>query len=326
MNASAPGSNKHSPAVVLLATCDGASWLPQLLDSVLAQDHPKLQILARDDCSEDATLDVLASYQQAAPGRISLLDNPGRERVGPRANFAALAEAALAAPGATPDSLYLFCDQDDLWHPGKVATLARHLPAVAAGEPALCYCDMRVVDAGQELLADSFLEYQALPGTTQLPQLLVQNHISGCASLFNRAALELATPIADKALMHDWWLALLVAAAGEVSFCDEVLLDYRQHDKNSVGASGYSMGYVMRRSLDPDRVTLAKLYQQADALQQRLAEQGLELPASLVDFAETRLMSLPGRALRLWQAGFRKRGWLRNLPLLFSPAAERENQ
>jgi hypothetical protein len=223
---------------------------------------------------------------------------------------------------------FLFCDQDDIWHPGKISALVDALNGCEDAQPALSFCDMHVVDASANRIADSFLDYQRLPQAGSLARLLVQNHISGCACLFNRAALALANPLPSAVLMHDWWLALLTAAAGEIRFCERALVDYRQHGKNAVGAAGYNARYLLKRAAGNRGVRLGELYRQADALSTRLTERGRALPDELADFSATAGLRQPRRALSLWRGGFIRRGWARNLPLIFgspdgnSPSAD----
>ena len=176
---------------------------------------------------------------------------------------------------------------------------------------------MQVVDASLNSVAASFLDYQRLPRAEGLPRLLVQNHISGCACLFNRAALALSNPLPTEALMHDWWVALLTAAAGEIRFCEHALVDYRQHGGNTVGASRYNARYILRRAAGNRGVRLSELYRQAAAIGARLAQRGCALPDELADFSATARLSLPRRAWSLWRGGFTRRGWARNLPLVF---------
>jgi len=47
---------------VLLATYNGRAYLPELLDSVFGQRGVDVEVLARDDGSDDGTWDLLADY------------------------------------------------------------------------------------------------------------------------------------------------------------------------------------------------------------------------------------------------------------------------
>ena len=53
--------------------------------------------------------------------------------------------------------------------------------------------------------------------------------------MVNRALLDLASPIPDGAVMHDWWLALTAVAFGKLMPVDEPTILYRQHGANVVG-------------------------------------------------------------------------------------------
>ena len=74
--------------------------------------------------------------------------------------------------------------------------------------------------------------------------LVVQNFVTGCASVFNRPLAELALPISHAAIMHDWWLALCAASAGRIVEREAVTVRYRQHARNQIGARAY--GDVVR--------------------------------------------------------------------------------
>lgn len=298
-------------ASVLLATHNGERWLPELLDSLLAQDYPALQWVIRDDASSDATPELLAAFRQRAGECVTLLESPGKQSEGAVANFAGLIDHALTRSTA---EVFLFADQDDVWHPDKVSRLLAALPR-DTNTPALVFSDMRVVDPSGAPLADSFMDYQHLSAAAQLPRLLVQNHVSGCASLVNRAALELAWPLPSAAAMHDWWLALLCAAAGHMDHCAQTLLDYRQHADNAVGAEGFNLRYLWRRARGSRGTRLARLYAQAEALRERLQERGYACPPALASFIATRELNRTRRFYALWSGGHTRRGVARNLPL-----------
>jgi glycosyltransferase involved in cell wall biosynthesis len=219
---------------VLLATYNGARWLPEQLDSLLGQTGVRLHVLVRDDGSTDGTLGLLADYQRAHPGVFSILPPDGARR-GPRGSFAALLDHALGDPRGF--TRFMFCDQDDLWFPHKAATLLAALEALPADRPRLAHGDARVVDLGLAPLAESFWGLTRIdPARTEPRRLLLRNVVIGHCALFDRALAERAAPIPSRAYMHDWWLALTAAAFGSIVAVPAPLGLYRQHGSNAEGA------------------------------------------------------------------------------------------
>ena len=52
--------------LILLSTYNGEKYLPELLESVLAQKDIYVDILARDDGSTDKTVEILKKYEDYA--------------------------------------------------------------------------------------------------------------------------------------------------------------------------------------------------------------------------------------------------------------------
>ncbi|WP_159996054.1 glycosyltransferase [Roseomonas sp. 18066] len=215
-----------TPLPILLATYDGARFLPAQLDSLAAQrDAPPWQLLWRDDGSSDATVALL----QAFPGARRLQDEAGRQ--GPGGSFMRL---LAAAPDDAP--AFSFCDQDDVWLPDKLARAWAWIAAQDPARPALYCARQQLVDAALTPIGLS-PAFRRAPG---LRNALVENIAVGCTVMLNAAArrLVLAAPPMPAASMHDWWCHLLVAGAGGAIMADsEPALLYRQHGGNSVGAA-----------------------------------------------------------------------------------------
>lgn len=224
------------PVHILLASYQGARFLPNQLASIVGQTDPNWRLLARDDGSHDETLALLREAAAADP-RIRVLDDAA-ERLGSSGNFFRLMQAARDEGAA----YFALCDQDDVWHPDKLATLrARLLQAEAAAgasgaRPCLVYSDLRWIDStGSEITGSHFgASCGAMPDADHR-WLMAMNLIPGCAMLGNRVLLERALLRTDVA-HHDWWLALVAAATGELERVDRALVDYRLHDANAIGA------------------------------------------------------------------------------------------
>jgi glycosyltransferase involved in cell wall biosynthesis len=228
-----PENNTTSPPVcILMATYNGAVYLECQLESILNQTFQNWELLIRDDGSTDTTIDIVEQYC-AKDSRIKQIDRIGLENEGPRENFKQLLNHALEHSA----NLFMFCDQDDYWHPDKIQ---KYLDQ-SAGEdaPCLIYSDIELVDSRLEPLSTPYCFEPAtdVKNKAMLTSLLSLSHIPGCSIAINRALAEIANPIPDVAIMHDWWLALAAAACGKLLFIDEKLIKYRQHSEDTVGVT-----------------------------------------------------------------------------------------
>lgn len=228
---------------ILLATYNGEKYLRALLESLLAQTFTDWTLLIHDDGSFDKTPDILRAYRARFPEKVFLVEDNIRLG-GSLKNFSYLAEHSKNA-------YVMFCDQDDVWLPDKIAVTFEKMAAAerlyGAKKPLLIHTDLRVVGDSLKTLGESFWKYQNLnPGSSgKFSRLLVQNVVTGCTVMVNRPLLELALPIPESAVMHDWWLALVAAAFGKIEYIASPTILYRQYAFNSVGAKKWGILYIL---------------------------------------------------------------------------------
>jgi glycosyltransferase involved in cell wall biosynthesis len=98
-----------------MATKNGATFIGEQLESILAQLNSSDEIIISDDCSTDGTLEVIRSFQDP---RIRILDSESERGI--TKNF----EAGLMA--SRGDFIFL-ADQDDVWLPGKIKIMTNAL-------------------------------------------------------------------------------------------------------------------------------------------------------------------------------------------------------
>ncbi|MBQ0918456.1 glycosyltransferase family 2 protein [Hydrogenophaga aromaticivorans] len=229
--------------VVVLPVYNGAKFLGQQLDSILAQSFTNTVVLCRDDGSSDASAEVMRQYAQAHPEQIVVLHD-ARGNVGARENFSLLMQAALdfdnAALRRASRRYCALADQDDLWLPHKLETLLTRMTELEAahpGRPTIVHSDVRVVAEDGSVIAPSMAAYQGLrPERDSFAAQLISNTVTGCTVLMNRALLEKGTPIPAESIMHDWWMSLIASAFGQRAYLRQSLVDYRQHATNTIGA------------------------------------------------------------------------------------------
>ncbi|MCB1671703.1 MAG: glycosyltransferase family 2 protein [Gammaproteobacteria bacterium] len=229
---------------VLLPTYNGSRFIGAQLDSILAQTVTDLIIVTRDDGSSDSTREVVQDYARRQPDRFHVVVADGRN-LGPGGSFSLLMQYVLerrSQLGLEPLRV-LLCDQDDVWDSRKVERELEALFKLESrfpGLPALVHSDLSVVAADLTPIAGSFLAYHGLDGNrNDLRNLIFSNTVTGCSALLNESLLRKALPVPEDAMMHDWWLALVAAAFGHIGFLPERLVQYRQHDHNTLGAREY---------------------------------------------------------------------------------------
>ena len=210
------------------------------LDSIRAQTHRNWVCVISDDCSSP---ERFAAIEEAVAGDPRFMVSRSPKRLHFYHNF----ERALALC-PTAATHVAMADQDDLWHPDKLATLL----AAAAGAT-LVYSDQRIVTPEGELVADTYWSSRR-PNHASLLSLLVANSVTGAASLFPRELLDYALPFPPRQFthFHDHWLALCAASIGEITFVERPLYDYVQH-------RGAVLGHAAANRMPAFRDRLGKL-------------------------------------------------------------------
>ncbi len=214
---------------VAMATYNGEKFLRQQLDSVFSQTYPELEVVVTDDGSTDATLLILQEYSKNYPLRYEV----NERRLGVVKNF----EKAISLCTGTYIAL---SDQDDVWRNDKLAISLmkmKEIESLHPDIPVLVHTDLCVVDEELGVLFDSMWKGQkTYPELYKQPeQVAIQNLVTGCTVLMNRAALKRVTPFPAEALMHDWWIAINVIKYGIIGSIPETTVYYRQHKNNQIG-------------------------------------------------------------------------------------------
>ncbi len=223
-------SDPAVPAVaVLLATHNGMKYLPEQVDSILAQRSVSVRVIAMDDGSTDGTADWLAQRALTEPRLTVLPDDGGAGSSA--ANFYRL----IAAYQAQPGELVSFADQDDIWMPDK---LARHAAVLATGVDGVSSNVSSFTTDGRRTLVrkdfpqrewDYLLESPG-PGCTFL--------LSPRLAALTAEVLRRDVDVAPLVGFHDSLIYAIARGHGWTWQIDSYpSVDYRQHDSNVMGSN-----------------------------------------------------------------------------------------
>lgn len=206
-------------------------FLSQQLESIETQTQLVDHVVISDDYSTDGTWEYVETWAKKVPFRVTLIRND--PRLGLIANF----EQAVSAVDA---DLIFSCDQDDVWLPTKVETLAavfeKH-PEVLLAHTDAILIDGNNKELGTTLFAElpvSDTERHAVQAGEAFEVYCRRNLVTGAAAAFRRSLLTVARPL-PHVLYHDAWLAFLAAATGKVVLLDTPTIQYRLHGSNTVG-------------------------------------------------------------------------------------------
>jgi glycosyltransferase involved in cell wall biosynthesis len=192
---------------VVVAAYNAERYLGETLESICAQDPAPRDVVVVDDGSDDRTADVL----RHAPSTVRVLH---QERRG--------AAAALNRGVASTDAdMVGFCDDDDLWTPGR---LARQLAALAE-DPAIGgvsgmveqFVSPDVADMSARVHVDTAPQVGRVLGT-----LLVRRTTMAAVGAFDE---ELDMPQID-------WVVRAYTSGIRFASVDRVVLRRRIHDHN----------------------------------------------------------------------------------------------
>lgn len=303
---------------VLLAAYNGQEYLAEQLDSLLSQSEQRFVVHICDDASTDSTWEIITHYAANYPNKFTAHRNE-KNSGGAKYNF-------MKMMVEHKDDYVMLCDQDDVWLPDKIK---KTLAAVQALEekhgtktPVLVHTDLCVVNRRLEVISDSFIKaMNANYSKTALHQQLIQNTLTGCTAMYNRALADLLTEMPTYMEMHDWFLMLTASAFGVIEHINEPTVLYRQHGSNEIGAKDVkTLRFVLNKLRKPHEIrqaiqtTYAQAWAFLTVFSEKLSPTQIELIYAYVKIPK---LSKLGRLKTIFRYKFFKNGFMRNSAYLF---------
>jgi hypothetical protein len=277
-----------APAIsVALCTYNGARYLEEQLRSILDQTLVPDEIVVSDDGSSDDTVAIAERVLAVAGKRVKVTVLRNLLPLGVVGNFA---QALAACRG----ELVVLCDQDDVWHPDRVARAAEVLRARA--DLAFVHADARLVDGDGAptgpLLLDALgvapAERAEIHDGHGFAVLLRRNVVTGATMMVRRELIARAAPF-PPSWVHDEWLAMVAAMTAGFDLVDAPLIDYRQHGGNQIGAARLTLGAGLAKLREPREERNARLVERGEELVAKARALGAAVPASVLHDVEQRL-------------------------------------
>lgn len=299
---------------IIMATYQGEKYIRQQLDSILESTYPDFVLSIYDDGSKDHTIEIIESYQKENPDKIQLYKNA--KNMGHFRNF-------LQGVVDNPYDYVMFCDQDDVWKKDKIEVTYQCMKKAEAQQEGTCpiavFTDATVVDETLRVTHDSFHQSGGLD-TSKLdfPHMLMENKMMGCTMMLNRALIKKVTALPEQARFHDWWIALIAAAYGEIVYLPKATMLYRQHGHNVVGNTSF-WHYVSNRikNLKAQKKAISDTIGQAEAFYE-MYQGSLPYQAKhqVKLFLSLKTAGFIKRRRIVLKNGFLKSGWTRNAGLM----------
>lgn len=250
---------------VAMCTYNGARFLDEQLQSLATQSRLPDELIVCDDGSQDETPQIIGEFAACVPFEVRVFHN--ETNLGPIRNF----EKAI---GLCRGDIILPCDQDDVWFSHKLQSLEatfKRFPrvglvwtAVKIGDEIWPPRPHRKRFKRWKCSNDAAHEYSCSNAGRAFDALMKRNLVTGAAMAFRSRFRDLALPLAEGILMHDAWIALVIAAVSDARFDWRPSMQYRQHEKQHTKTVETISGLHSRR------VYYAAYIQQLETLHSRL--------------------------------------------------------
>jgi glycosyltransferase involved in cell wall biosynthesis len=217
-----------------MCTYNGARFVGEQLASIAAQTRSPDELVVCDDHSSDETALVVERFAASSPFPVRLRVN--RENLGSTKNFG-------RAVSLCEGDVIALSDQDDVWLPGKLERIEDEF--ARRTRVGLVFADADVVDEslrpnGRRLWETVGFDrrMRRLVGAGRAMDVLLPGWtVTGATMAFRSVYRELFLEIPeDLGVIHDGWIALVVAAVSDVALVEEPLVLYRQHTGQQIGA------------------------------------------------------------------------------------------
>lgn len=254
------------PVGVVMCTYNGARYVHEQLESIFAQTTPPDELTVYDDGSSDGTIEILERTAASAPLPFRIVRNG--TNLGYLRNF----EQALADCRA---DIILFCDQDDWWLPHKVEKILQSFRADP--DAGAVFSDAEIVDEKLQLPRETLFQRlwvtkreRSYIASGRFFEVLMHRNVVCGATLALRATWKDRVLPFPNGLVHDEWIAAVLASHGALRFIAEPLIRYRVHHANQVGLPRMTWRRLAKNLLLPRRPETERLIAGARILREKL--------------------------------------------------------
>ncbi len=259
---------------ILMAVYNGEKYITEQIESIINQTNNNWKLIIQDDGSVDRTCEIAEKFVNRYKNKIYFFRRDCASGSA-KNNFFDMFHRYVGT------DYIMTCDQDDVWLSDKIETTYMKMleveKTIGKDKPVLIHTDLTITDDQLNNIARSLITYERLDYTRNgFNNLLVQNIVTGCTMMINRALADKIHNIPEAALMHDWWCALVAAAFGHIGFIDKPTVLYRQHKGNEVGAKNVDkISYIFKEMIYMEQTcsALNSTYVQAESFMQAYCDQ-----------------------------------------------------
>lgn len=207
---------------IALTTYNGEKYLSQQIDSILAQSIKNFELIICDDKSTDDTVKIIKQYI-SEDSRIKLYVN--EKNLGFKKNF----EKALSLCNG---EFIALCDQDDIWEINHLEILFNNIE----NNYLICGNNLLFTETSPETISffqSNYFSNSKYPTNNDILKKILYSGscFQGASMLLSRDFLNIALPIPTVIPFHDCWLVFVACCFNKFKCTEEIVTNYRQHEK-----------------------------------------------------------------------------------------------
>lgn len=224
----------NSMVSVAMCTYNGARFIEEQIKSIINQSVLIDELIVCDDGSTDATIPLVTKITENAPFPVKIHVN--KKNIGSTRNF----EQCLKM--CTGDVIVL-TDQDDIWHKDRVKIQLDWLQKHPEKDAVFSNADV-INDDSETQNSTIWERIEFTPAQREkwlsgkAYEILFDGFVvTGATVAIRKSAVDFLVPFPEHIplLIHDAWIALILALYDKIGFVEDRLIQYRIHTTQQVG-------------------------------------------------------------------------------------------
>ena len=249
-------------------------FIEEAVRAALAQTYEPLEVILSDDCSQDATFEIIQCVAEEYSGPHKVVVNQNQKNLGMGGHVNRIFELAEG-------ELVIAAAGDDISFPERSEVLVTAWEE--AGRPATVCSAAEVIGPTGESLAPRYTGYDGRYPATGEPteESLIRyasegsRHLLGCSAAWSRQIFGFFGPLSKNIVNEDNVFAFRSWLLDGILYVDQILVGYRQHDTNLYNSNRLS------------RLTSANEFAQGEAVREKRAKWEVAFLRQHVDDLQT---------------------------------------